>query len=253
VVQPGVPNLVLQKALQPYGLTYAPDPASQKACTIGGNIGTNAGGPHCLKYGVTSQHVVALEVVMPDGDIVETDLRFAGYDLTGFFVGSEGTLGIVTKAALNLIVLPQRVSTMLVSYLTLESAIQSVTDIITAGIIPSTLEAMDEKTVRAVESFVHAGYPMDAGAVLLIEVDGGREIEEQIAAIKKICETNKSLEFRLAKDDAERDKLWEGRRGSYPSMARLAPNVLVEDGAVPRKPPAGGPEKNSRRRRRLRP
>lgn len=233
-VQPGVPNLFLKRALEPYGLFYAPDPASQKSCTIGGNIGTNAGGPHCLKYGVTSHHVLALEVVLPDGEIIETDLRNSGPDWTGFFVGSEGTLGIVTKATLNLIPIPKFIETMLVSFPSLESAIQTVTEIVAAGIIPTTLEAMDKLTVQAVEEFIHAGYPLNAEAVLLIEVDGDAPLTSEVEKIKQLCQKNNGMEFRLAKNEEEREKLWEGRRGSYPSLARRAPNVLVEDGAVPR-------------------
>ncbi len=234
VVEPGLPNLFLKKVLEPYGLYYAPDPASQKACTIGGNIGTNAGGPHCLKYGVTSHHILGLEVVLPDGEIVQLSVNQPGYDLTGFFVGSEGTLGIVTKAVLNLLPIPKRVETMLVPFPTLEAAIHTVSAIISHGIIPATLEAMDQITVQAVEQFVHAGYPTNAGAVLLIEVDGDEPLTSQVEEIKKICAENGSMEFRLAANEKEREKLWEGRRGSYPSLARLAPNVLVEDGAVPR-------------------
>lgn len=234
VVEPGLPNLFLKKALEPYGLFYAPDPASQKACTIGGNIATNAGGPHCLKYGVTSHHVLGLEVVLPDGTMAQVNVDQPGYDLTGFFVGSEGTLGVFTRATLNVIPIPEQIETMLVSFPSLESAIQTVTDIVRSGVIPATLEAMDKVTIHAVEEFVHAGYPLDAEAVLLIEVDGGAEIKGQVESIRKICEKNGTGLFRLARDDREREKLWEGRRGSYPALARLAPNVLVEDGAVPR-------------------
>ncbi len=234
IVEPGMPNLFLKKALEPYGLHYAPDPASQKACTIGGNIGTNAGGPHCLKYGVTSQHVLALEVVLPNGEVVNLNIEEDGPDLTGFMVGSEGTLGIVAQATLNLVPIPKFVETMLVSFPSLESAIQTVTDIISTGIIPATLEAMDKLTVQAVEGFIHAGYPTDAEAILLIEVDGDSDLKDQVDAIRKICAQNQSMEFRLAQNEREREKLWEGRRGSYPSLARLAPNVLVEDGCVPR-------------------
>lgn len=234
VVEPGLPNLFLKKALEPYGLYYAPDPASQKACTIGGNIGTNAGGPHCLKYGVTSHHVLGLEMVLPNGEITQLKLLQKGYDLVGLMVGSEGTLGIVTQATLNLLTLPPKVETMLAAFPSLEAAIQTVTDIISSGIIPATLEAMDKITVQAVEAFIHAGYPQDAEAVLLIEVDGGEEILEEVKKIRELCKKNLCQEFRLAQNKFEREKLWEGRRGSYPAMARLAPNVLVEDGAVPR-------------------
>lgn len=234
IVEPGVPNLFLKKVLQPYGLHYAPDPSSQKACTIGGNIGTNAGGPHCLKYGVTSQHILALEIVLTNGEIINLDLRHPGYDLTGLMVGSEGTLGIVTQATLQLTPIPQFVETMLVSFPSLDSAIKTVTEIIADGIIPACLEAMDKITVNAIESFIHAGYPTDAEAVLIIELDGNLDLKEQVKSIQTICKNNQALEFRLAHNELERNKLWEGRRGAYPSLARISPNVLVEDGAVPR-------------------
>ncbi|MBI1979744.1 MAG: FAD-binding protein [Elusimicrobia bacterium] len=234
VVEPGLPNLFLKKALEPYGLYYAPDPASQKACTIGGNIGTNAGGPHCLKYGVTSHHILGLELVLPDGAVIHLDTGQDGSDMVGLMVGSEGTLGIVTQATLNLLPLPEKVETMLAAFPSLDAAMQTVTEVITAGIIPATLEAMDKITVQAVEAFVHAGYPTNAEAVLLIEVDGSSDLKEEVHKIRTICEKNRSQEFRLAVNEKEREKLWEGRRGSYPAMARLAPNVLVEDGAVPR-------------------
>jgi glycolate oxidase subunit GlcD len=234
-VQPGVVNLHLQKALAPHGLFYAPDPASQKACTLGGNVGTNAGGPHCLKHGVTTNHVLGLEIVLPDGDIVRTSVDDAGYDLTGLFVGSEGTLGVVTEIELALLPLPEEVRTLLVSFPSMEAAARAVTDIVASGVVPTTLEVMDRVTVAAVEDFIHAGYPRDAEAVLLIELDGPRgRTGEETAAVKDLCRKNGAGEVREAADEAERQKLWEGRRGSYPAMARLAPNVLVEDGVVPR-------------------
>src|SRR3989344_5065981 len=172
VVQPGPPNLFLKKTLEPYGLHYAPDPSSQKACTIGGNIGTNAGGPHCLKYGVTSQHVLGVEVVLPGGEVVRFNVDDEGPDLTGLMVGSEGTLGIVAEATPNLTPIPKHVETMLVSFPSLDAAMRTVTDIISQGILPATLEAMDQVTVRAIEGFIHAGYATDAGAVRLIGGDG---------------------------------------------------------------------------------
>ncbi len=234
VVQPGLPNLFLKKKLAPYGLQYAPDPSSQKACTIGGNIGTNAGGPHCLKYGVTSQHILSLEAVLPGGEIARFSLDDPGYDLTGLMVGSEGTLGIVTEATLSLTPIPAHVETMLVAFPSLDDAMQAVTDIISQGILPASLEAIDQVTVRAIEGFIHAGYPTDAGAILLIEVDGEQPVMDQVKLIEQTCAKNHSMEFRLAKNAAEREKLWEGRRGTYPSLARISPNVLVEDGVVPR-------------------
>src|SRR3989344_4326374 len=226
VVEPGLPNLFLKSALEPLGLFYAPDPASQKACTIGGNIGTNAGGPHCLKYGVTSHHVRGLEVVLPDGEAVELDLDQPGCDLTGLFVGSEGTLGIVSRATLALTPIPQRVETMLASFPSMEAAIRAVTDIVSAGIIPATLEAMDQLTVRAVEEFIHAGYPTDAQAVLLIEVDGGDEILPQIDQIRDVCRRNSCGEFRLARDEAERGKLGEGGSEEHTSELQSHVNLV---------------------------
>ncbi len=234
-VEPGVVNLHLQRALAPHGLFYAPDPASQKACTLGGNVGTNAGGPHCLKHGVTTHHVSALEVVLPDGGLLKTDVEDPGFDLTGLFVGSEGTLGVATKIRLELLPLPEDVQTLLVPFPSLEAAVQTVTDIVSAGIVPTTLEVMDRITVEAVEAFAHAGYPRDAEAVLLIETDGPRSrTEKEAEKIRALCRQNGCGEIRQARDEKEREKLWEGRRGSYPAMARLAPNVLVEDGVVPR-------------------
>ena len=234
-VEPGVVNLHLHKALAPRGLFYAPDPASQKACTIGGNVGTNAGGPHCLKYGVTSHHVTGLELAKPDGALVRVSVDNPGFDLTGLFVGSEGTLGIATKIEVNLLPQPEDVRTFLVAFSSMEAAAQTVTDIIAAGIVPATLEVMDRLTVQAVEAFVHAGYPTTAEAVLLIEVDGPRDKTiPDGARVRALCEKNKGSDFRMAVDEREREKLWEGRRGAYAAMARLAPNVLVEDGVVPR-------------------
>jgi len=236
VVEPGVVNLKLQQLVAPEGLFYPPDPGSQKACTIGGNVATNAGGPHCLKYGVTSHFVMGLDWVLPDGQQIHVKVEDPGYDVLGFLVGSEGTLGLATRIRLKLLPKPKVVRTMLVSYGSIEDAIQSVTDIIAGGLLPATLEAMDKTTIMAVEAFSHAGYPTNAEAVLLIEVDGdtAEELDRQVEEIRGHCAANKCLEFRFAKDEAEREKLWEGRRGSYPAMARLAPNVLVEDGAVPR-------------------
>ncbi len=235
-VEPGVVNLRLQQAVEAEHLFYPPDPGSQKACTLGGNVGANAGGPHCLKYGVTSQYVMGLDWVMPDGRVTRLNVEDPGFDIVGLLVGSEGTLGIATGMRLKLLPLPAYVRTMLVSFSSIEAAIQTVTDIIAAGILPATLEAMDSLVVKAIEAFVHAGYPLDAAAVLLIEVDGDKpaELNFQAVRIKELCDKNDCREFRFAKDEAERAKLWEGRRGAYAAMARLAPNVLVEDGAVPR-------------------
>jgi glycolate oxidase len=235
VVEPGVVNLHLNRALAPRGLMYAPDPASQKACTLGGNVGTNAGGPHCLKYGVTTHHVLGLEAVLPDGTLLKTSVDAGGYDLTALLVGAEGTLGVVTKIEANLLPLPRDVRTMLVSFPSLEAAAQTVTDVMAAGVVPATLEFMDRLTLQAVEAFCRAGYPTDAEAVLLVETDGDADrAGADMARVQDLCRKNGGRDLRVARDEAERQRLWEGRRGSYPAMARLAPNVLVEDGVVPR-------------------
>lgn len=234
-VEPGVVNLHLQKALAPRGFFYAPDPASQKACTLGGNVGTNAGGPHCLKHGVTSTHVTGLTVVLPPGEVASFSVDTPGYDLTGFWVGAEGTLGVVTAIEVNLLPIPEAIETFLVAFPSMEAAAQTVTDIVASGVVPTTLEVMDRLTVQAVEAFMSAGYPTAAEAVLLIEIDGPAvDLGPQGRAIEDLCRRNGGTDFRRARDAREREKLWEGRRGAYPAMARLAPNVLVEDGVVPR-------------------
>jgi glycolate oxidase subunit GlcD len=234
-VEPGVVNLHLQNALAPLDLFYAPDPASQKASTLGGNVGTNAGGPRCLRHGVTTNHVLALEAVLPGGELLRCSVEDAGYDFTGLLVGSEGTLGVVTKIQVKLLPLPEDVQTLLAAFPSLEAAVQTVTDVISAGILPTALEVMDKTTVHSVEAFVGAGYPLDAEAVLLVETDGPRaRAAAEAEKIADVCRANGASSVRRAASPEERQKLWEGRRGAYPAMARLAPNVLVEDGVVPR-------------------
>lgn len=238
VVEPGVVNLDLQNVLAPMGFQYAPDPASQKTSTIAGNIGEDAGGPHCLKYGVTGNHVLGLEVVLPDGEVVHVGGAVEdnpGYDLVGLLVGSEGTLGIVTKATLRIMRLPETVKTLLAVYENLEDVGRTVSDIIAEGIIPATLELMDRPVIKAVEDSVHAGYPLDAEAVLLIEVDGLADgLDAQAEKIVEICKRNNVREVRVAKSAAERDALWSGRRGAFGAVARVRPSYLVQDGTVPR-------------------
>ena len=238
VVEPGVVNLDLQNALAPLGFTYAPDPASQKVSTMGGNVGEDSGGPHCLKYGVTANHVVGLEMVLASGEVVHVGSAVEdapGYDLAGLMVGSEGTLGIVTKITVRILRLPEAVKTLLGVYDRLEDVGQTVSDIIAAGIIPATLELMDRPVIKAVEDSVHAGYPLDCEAVLLIEVDGIADgLERQAEEIMAICRRNGVREIRLAKSNAERDALWLGRRGAFGSVARVRPSYLVQDGTVPR-------------------
>jgi len=238
VVEPGVVNLDLSRAARPYGLYYAPDPSSQRACTLGGNVAENAGGPHCLAYGVTTNHVLALEVVTPDGSVVEMGSRNGvsiGYDLRGLFVGSEGTLGIATKITLRLLPLPEATHTQLAIFDDVDQASRAVSAIIGRGVVPSALEMIDRHVIAAVVQAMDVGYPPDAGAVLLIEVDGLREsVSKQAAEILEVCVAEGAREVREAEEVAERDKLWAGRKGSISALGRLAPNYYVLDGVVPR-------------------
>ncbi len=238
VVEPGVYNLTLQNVLAPKGYYYAPDPASQKVSSMGGNFGENAGGPHCLKYGVTGNHVLGAEVVLPNGEKIWVGGKSAdppGPDLTGLLVGSEGTLGIATKILVRIMRAPERIVTMLAIFKSVEAAGQTVSDIIGEGIIPATLEIMDNLVIRAVEDSVHAGYPTDAEAVLIIELDGlTNGMDEQAQRILDICQKNGVVSSRRAKDAGERAELWAGRRGAFGAVARLRPAYLVCDGTVPR-------------------
>lgn len=237
-VEPGVITLDLQTLLLKQGMVYAPDPASQKVSTLGGNFGENSGGPHCLKYGVTTNHILGAELVLYDGNVIQTGGKSQdnpGYDLTGILVGSEGTLGIVTKMILKLIPTPEAVKTMLAIYDSIEDASNTVSAIIAEGIVPATLEMMDNLVLKAVEDSVHAGYPLDAAAVLIIELDGMLDgMERQAGKIMDICKRHKVREVRLAKSEAERAELWAGRKGAFGAVARLRPSYLVCDGTVPR-------------------
>ena len=238
VVQPGVTNLELQDATAKLGYFYAPDPASQKVATIGGNLGENSGGPRCLKYGVTSNHVLGMEVVLPDGEILRTGgaaLDPPGIDLRGAIVGSEGTFGIITEVTVRILPQTEKVITMLAIYDSIADAAISVSDIISAGILPNTLEMMDATIIKAVEDSYACGYPRDAAAVLIIEVEGPRAgLKEQARRIQEICRQTNCREIQEAKDEGERNRLWQGRRGAFGAVARLAPNYLVNDATVPR-------------------
>ena len=238
VVEPGLVNIDLTDAVSKYGLYYAPDPSSQKACTIGGNVAENSGGPHCLAYGVTTNHVLGLEIVLADGSIqwVGGKTRDGhGYDLRGVMVGSEGTLGIVTKVAVRLLTRPEAVKTLLAVFKELDHASAAVSGIIGAGIVPAAIEMMDDICIEAVEPAVHAGYPAGAGAVLLVEADGLVEsVEEEVEEIERICRLYDSLEIRTATDEQERDRLWAGRKGVLGALGRLAPNYYLADGTIPR-------------------
>ncbi len=238
VVQPGVVNWDVSRAAEPFGLHFAPDPSSQKACTIGGNISENAGGLHTLAHGVTSNHVLGMELVLTDGEIVRIGGKFAetpGYDLTALLVGSEGTLAMVTEATLRLVRLPEAVATLLAVFDNVDDATQSVVDITSRGITPAACEMLDGWTLRAVESWVHAGYPMDSAAVLLLEVEGiHEEVEPHAKEIAEVCRQNRAREVRRARDAAERDLLWKGRKNAFGAIGRLSPTYYVQDGVIPR-------------------
>jgi len=237
-VGPGVVNARLSRAVAAYGLHYAPDPSSQNACTIGGNVAENSGGPHTLKYGVTSNHVLALEVVLPDGEVAHLGspaLDGPGYDLVSAFVGSEGTFGIATKILVRLTPTPEGVKTALAIFDSVDDACRAVTEILPRGITPAAIEMIDQTTLRAVEAYIHAGFPLDAAAVLLVEVDGlVDDLELQADRVLEACRAANVRDLRLAKDEAERAKLWKGRKQAFGAFGRLAPNAYVLDGVIPR-------------------
>ena len=237
-VQPGVVNADLSAAVASLGLHFAPDPSSQKACTIGGNVSENSGGPHTLAYGVTASHVLALEVVMPSGEVVRlgsSALDPVGYDLTGLFVGSEGTFALITEITVKLTRLPEVVKTLLAIYDAVDDATETVAEITGRGITPAACEMLDGWTLRAVEEYVHAGFPTDSAAVLLIEVDGLRETAEAAAAeVADVCHQHRAREVRVARDAAERDLLWKGRKNAFGAIGRVSTTYYVQDGVIPR-------------------
>jgi glycolate oxidase len=238
LVEPGVVNQELSLAAASHGLFYAPDPSSQKACTIGGNAAENSGGPHCLYYGVTTNHVLGMEVVLADGSVhwVSGDAPDRiGLDLCGVLVGSEGTLCAITKIKVRLLRIPPTVATLLAAFPTIETASHAVSAIIARGIVPAALEMMDRMTVGAVEAHYNAGYPTDAGAVLLVEVDGIAEsTRELMAAVRDVLAENQGYALREAQTPAERDLLWAGRKGAIGALGRIKPNYYLHDGVVPR-------------------
>jgi glycolate oxidase len=238
LVEPGVINLELSQHVSGQGMFFAPDPSSQKACTIGGNVAENSGGPHCLKYGVTTNHILGLEVVLPDGEVVWLDSNgpgAAGLDLTAILVGSEGMLGIATKVLVRLMPKPDAIHVHLAAFGTMDDAAAAVTNIIGAGILPASLEMMDHLTIEAVEPAYHAGYPMDAAAVLLVEVDGTRqEVAATSEHIDAIARESGATSFRSAATPAEQELLWKGRKMALAAMGRLAPNYYLHDTVVPR-------------------
>src|SRR5215210_4020726 len=238
-VEPGVVNLRLNKHVAPHGLLYAPDPSSEAACTIGGNVAENAGGPHCLKYGVTLNHILALTVVLPNGEVVELGSDTGerdGYDLRGAFIGSEGCFGLALDVTVKLTPRPQVVRTLLADFLSVNEAARVTSAIIASGIVPAALEFMDGPTIRVVEDSIYAaGYPRDAEAILLIELDGLEAgVDADVAEVKRICLEGRARNVKVARDDIERLKLWQGRKKAFGAMGRLAPHLIVQDAVIPR-------------------
>jgi glycolate oxidase len=237
-VQAGVVNAAITRAVEPHGLFYAPDPSSQPACTIGGNVAENSGGPHTLKYGVTTNHVLGVELVLPSGEVVELGGPVEdrhGYDLTGLVVGSEGTFGIVTRVWVRLVRAPAAVRTLLAVFETVEAASEAVSDLIAAGVIPAALEMMDHLIITAVEEAFHVGLPADAGAVLLVELDGpAAGLDEELERVTAVCRARGAREPRVARDEAERALLWKARKRAFGAIGRLARNYCTQDGVVPR-------------------
>jgi glycolate oxidase len=237
-VQPGVVNSDLSAAVAHLGLHFAPDPSSQKACTIGGNVSENSGGPHTLAYGVTTNHVLGLEMVLPTGEVLHVGnsaLDPAGYDLTGLLVGSEGTFGLVTEITVKLTRLPESVKTLLAIFDSVDDATETVAEITARGITPAACEMLDGWTIRAVEDYVHAGFPLDCAAILLIDVDGLKEATEAEAAeVGEVCRAHKAREVRVARDTRERELLWKGRKNAFGAAGRVSPSYYTQDGVIPR-------------------
>jgi len=240
LVEPGVVNARLSAATRPHGLHYAPDPSSQSACTIGGNVAENAGGPHCLKYGVTANHILALEIVLATGETVELGSPGGepwGPDLVGLFVGSEGNFGVATRISVRLTPLPRAVRTLLADFTALRAAGEGVSAIIAAGIVPAALEMMDQSCIQAVEDSVYAaGYPRDAAAVLLVELDGHAEgaVTAEAEAVAALLKQAGARSVRTAADERERERLWQGRKKAFGAMGRLSRDLVVQDAVVPR-------------------
>jgi glycolate oxidase len=238
VVEPGVVNLDISNAVDAFGYFYAPDPSSQRACTIGGNVAENAGGPHTLSHGVTTNHVVSLEVVLPDATVMQfgaKELDVPGFDMIGLLTGSEGTMALVTKIGVRLMQKQEAIQTMLAVYKTVKQAGDTVAKMTAKGIVPVALEMMDGPMIRMVEDATHAGYPKDAAAVLLIEVEGLIEsVEEQTIKIAEVCKASGATEVRVAQTHEERLLLWKGRKNAFGAIGRVSPTYYVQDGVVPR-------------------
>ena len=239
VVQPGVTNLAVTAAVEAEGFYYAPDPSSQIACSVGGNVAENSGGVHCLKYGLTTNNVLGIEMVMMDGEVLRLggrQLDPAGLDLLGVMVGSEGLLAVVTEVTVRLLRKPQTARAVLVGFASVECAGQCVADVIAAGIIPAGMEMMDRKSIQAVEAFLPVGYPLDVDALLIIEVDGPREeCDHLVLAVERLALASGAVSFRSSSDEAQRLAFWAGRKAAFPAMSRLAPDFYCMDGTIPRR------------------
>lgn len=238
VVEPGIFNLDVSKAVASHGLYYAPDPSSQAICTIGGNLAFNAGGAHCLKYGMTSNHVLGIKAVLPDGEVVQLggeSLEGAGPDLVGLFVGSEGLFGIALEVTLRLMPCPELYKTVLAAYSSLEKAGDAVSMVVASGILPGAIEIMDRLAIQAAEAAVHANYPPGAAAVLIVELEGDcHQVEAEFSRLMGVLEASGADEIRVAKDEAERQHIWKGRKSAFSAVGRLSPDFIVQDGVVPR-------------------
>jgi glycolate oxidase len=238
VVEPGVINLDVTKAAAPHRLYFAPDPSSQLICTIGGNLAFNSGGAHCLKYGMTSNHILGIKAVLPDGEVVELggeSLESVGPDMVGLYVGSEGLFGIAIEITLRLLPKPEKFRTVLAAYHSLESAGQAVSMIVASGLLPGALEIMDNLAIQAAEAAVQAGYPKDASGLLIVELDGETEaVEKEFIALMEVIEESAPYEIRVAQDEADRLRIWKGRKSAFSAVGRLSPDYIVQDGVVPR-------------------
>jgi glycolate oxidase len=238
VVEPGVVNSALSQAAAPHGLLYAPDPSSQPVCTIGGNVAFNSGGAHCLKYGMTSNHVTALTIVLPDGTVTEVggpSLEPVGPDLTGGFVSSEGLFGIAIEITVRLLPIPECYRTLLATYDTVEAAGNAVSAVVASSLLPGAMEIMDRLAIEAAEAAVHAGYPPGAEAILIVELEGEKDgVEADFARLKDLIHKSGAKEIRVARDNAERLLFWKGRKSAFSAVGRLSPDYIVQDGVVPR-------------------
>ncbi len=237
IVEPGVVNLDVSKAAAPHGLYYAPDPSSQLICTIGGNVAFNSGGAHCLKYGMTANHVLGIKAVLPDGEVVTLggeSLEPLGPDLAGFFVGSEGLFGVAFEITLRLLPKPETYRTVLASYNSLQAAGEAVAQVVESGLLPGAMEIMDSLAIEAAEAAVNAGYPK-AKALLIVELEGEQvQVDAEFAHLLQVIETSEATEVRVAQDDADRARIWKGRKGAFSAVGRLSPDYIVQDGVVPR-------------------